>query len=71
MGRPRKLFDEREAEVVGEAYHLYRFRARMQEVAVRKVFKICISHNCIHMYMYLKAAGLAHEDSKKKKRHKS
>jgi hypothetical protein len=31
-----------------------------------KVFKICISHNCIHMY--LKVAGLAHEDPKKQKR---
>jgi putative transposase len=52
MGRPRKLFDERGAE------------ARMLEVAVRKVFKIRTSHNRIHMY--LKAAGLAHEDAKKK-----
>jgi putative transposase len=37
----------------------------MLEVAVRKVFKIRISHNRIHMY--LKAARLAHEDPKKKK----
>jgi putative transposase len=29
MGRPRKLFDEREAEVIGEAFALYRFGARM------------------------------------------
>jgi len=68
MGWPRKPFDEREAEVIGEAYQLYRFGARMLEVAVRNVFKICISHNCIHMY--LKAADLAHEDTKKKKRRK-
>jgi putative transposase len=54
MGRPRKPFDEKEAQVVGEAYTLYRFMARMLEVAVRKVFKIRISHNRIHMY--LKAA---------------
>ena len=40
MGRPRKPFDEKEAQVVGEAYTLYRFGARMLEVAVRKVFKI-------------------------------
>jgi len=58
MGRPRKPFDEREAEVIGEAYQLYRFGARMPEVTVRKVFKIRISHNRIHMY--LKAADLAH-----------
>jgi len=68
MGRPRKPFDEKEAQVVGEAFTLYRFGARMLEVAVRKVFKIRISHNRIHMY--LKAAGLAHEDPKKKKRRK-
>ena len=36
----------------------------MLEVVVRKVFKIRISHNRIHMY--LKAADLAHEDPKKK-----
>jgi putative transposase len=68
MGRPRKLFDEREAQVVGEAYERYRFGARMLEVVVRKVFKIRISHNRIHMY--LKAADLAHEDPKKKGRRK-
>ncbi len=25
MGRPKKLFDEREALIIGEAYTLYRF----------------------------------------------
>jgi len=49
MGRPRKPFDEHEAQVVGEGYRRYRFGARMLEVAVRKVFKIRISHNRIHM----------------------
>jgi putative transposase len=68
MGRPRKLFDEREAEIVGEAITRYRFGVRMLEVVVRKVFKIRISHNRIHIY--LKAEGQAHEDSKKEKRHK-
>jgi transposase InsO family protein len=68
MGRPRKLFDEGEAQVVGEAYGLYGFGARMLAVVVRKVFKIRISHNSIHMY--LKASGLAHEDPKKKNRNK-
>jgi putative transposase len=60
MGRPKKLFDEREAQTIGEVYTLYRFGARMLEVVVRKVFKMRISHNRIHMY--LKASGLAHED---------
>ena len=68
MGRPRKPFDEREAQVIREAFELYRFGARMLEVVVRKVFKTCISHNRIHMY--LKAADLAHEDPKKKERRK-
>jgi hypothetical protein len=30
MGRPRKPFDEREAQVVGEGYRLYRFGARYE-----------------------------------------
>jgi putative transposase len=64
MGRPRKLFDEREAQVVGEAYALCRFGAQMLEVVVRKAFRICISCNRIHMD--LRAAGLAHEDQKKR-----
>ena len=44
------------------------FEARMREVFVRKVFKTCISHNRIHIY--LKAACLANEDEKKQKRRK-
>ena len=39
MGRPRKPFDERETQVISEAFELYRFGARMLEVVVRKVFK--------------------------------
>jgi putative transposase len=39
----------------------------MLDVVIRKVSKIHISHNCIHMY--LKATGLANEDPKKKNRH--
>ena len=68
MGRPRKPFDKREEQVVSEAFTRYRFGARMLEVVIRKVFKIRISHNRIHMY--LKAADLAHEDPQKKKRRK-
>jgi putative transposase len=41
---------------------------RMLEVVVRKLFKMRISHNRIHLY--LKAAGLVHEDPQKKKRRK-
>lgn len=68
MGRPRKPLSENEAQVVGEAYTLYRFGARMLETVVRKVFKIRISHSRIHMY--LKTAGLAYEDPEKKKQRK-
>jgi hypothetical protein len=39
MGRPKKSFDEKEAQVVGEAYALYRFGARMLETVVRKVLR--------------------------------
>ncbi len=38
----------------------------MLEVAIRKIYKTCISHNRIHMY--LKASGLAQNDPNKKKR---
>ena len=65
MGLPRKPFDERESQVISESFELYRFGARMLEVVVRKVFKTRISHNRIHMY--LKAADLDHDDSKKKR----
>jgi hypothetical protein len=68
MGRPRKPFDDQEAQVIAEAFSLYRFGARMLEVIIRKVFKKRIFHNRIHMY--LKVADLAHEDPQKKKRSK-
>jgi putative transposase len=64
MGRLGKLFDDQEAQVIAEAFGLYRFGARMLEVIIRKVFKKRISHNRIHMY--LKVADLAHEDPRKK-----
>lgn len=66
VGRPRKPFIEKEAEVIKAAHARYRFGARMLEPVIRKQFKFCISHNRI--YMYLKAEGLAQEDLKKQKR---
>jgi len=68
MGRPRKPLDDQEAQVIVEAYSLHRFGARLLEMVIRKVFKKCISHNRIHMY--LKVADLAHGDPKKQKRRK-
>ena len=68
VGRPRKPFTEKETEAIRAAHARYRFGARMLETVIRKQFKICISHNRIHMY--LKAAGLAQEDLKKQKRRK-
>jgi putative transposase len=68
VGRPRKPYLQSEADVIRAAYARYRFGARMLEIVIRKQFKICISHNRIHMY--LKAEGLAHEDLKKQKRRK-
>lgn len=68
LGRPAKPYDEHEAQIVKEAHEHYRFGARMLEPAIRKRYKIRISHNRIHMY--LKAQGLAHENQKKQKRRK-
>jgi putative transposase len=65
VGRPCKPYIEKEAEVIRAAHARYRFEARMLETVIRKQFKICISHNRIHMY--LKAEGLAQEDEKKQK----
>lgn len=65
---PRKPYVKQEAETVKAAYARYRFGARMLERVIRKLYKVCISHNRIHMY--LKAQGLAREDPEKKKRRK-
>jgi transposase len=68
IGRPRKPYLKQEAEIVREAHQRYRFGARMLEPVIRKQYKVLISHNRIHNY--LKAAGLAHEEPRKKKRRK-
>ena len=60
VGRPFKPYDEQESEIVQEAHARYRFGARMLEVVIRKQYKICISHNRIHMY--LKHQGRAKDD---------
>ncbi len=60
IGRPRKPFVKREAEIIREAYGRYRFGARMLEKVIRKQYKVRISHNRIHEY--LKVEGLACED---------
>ena len=68
MGPPKKPFDAEEAEIVREAYQQYRFGARMLERIIRKVYKVRISHNRIHMYLL--AADLANKDPNKQKRRK-
>lgn len=68
VGRPRRPYDEKEAQIVKEAHERYRFGARMLEYVIRKQYKVRISHNRIHMY--LKAQKLAQEDLKKQKRRK-
>jgi transposase InsO family protein len=65
---PSVPFDSKEAQIVVLAYTRYRFGARMLEVAIRKIYKTCLSHNRIHIY--LKASGLAQDDPNKKKRRK-
>ena len=68
VGRPAKPHDLMESEIVRAAHARYRFGARMLEPVIRKQYKICISHNRIHMY--LKAQGAAQEDENKQKRRK-
>ncbi len=68
VGRPRNPYLQNEADVIRVAHARCRFGARMLETVIRKQFKICISHNRIHMY--LKAEGLAQENLKKQKRRK-
>jgi transposase InsO family protein len=68
LGRPKKPYIKREADIVRAAHARYRFGARMLERVIRKLYKVRISHNRIHMY--LKADGLAREDPGKKKRRK-
>jgi putative transposase len=60
VGRPSKPYDKNEAEIVRKAHARYRFGAWMLEPVIRKQYKICISHNRIHMYP--KEQGLAQED---------
>jgi putative transposase len=50
--------------MVREAHSHYKFGARMLERVIRKQYKICISHNRIHMY--LKKEGLAREEPGRK-----
>jgi len=49
VGRPRKPYIEKDAEVIKAAHACYRFGARMLETVIRKQFKIYISHNRIHI----------------------
>jgi len=68
MGPPTKPFNAREAEIVKEAHQRYRFGARMLEKIIRKVYKVRISHNRIHMYLLV--ADLAGKEPNKQKRRK-
>jgi putative transposase len=68
MGPPTKPFDTHEAEIVKDAYQRYKFGARMLERIIRKVYKVNISHNRIHMYLL--AADLAGIEPNKQKRRK-
>lgn len=49
VGRPRKPFIEKEADVIRAAHARYRFGARMLETVIRKQFKIAyhiIAYTC-------------------------
>jgi len=49
VGRPRKPYVKREAEIVREAHSRYKFGARMLERVIRRHYKVRISHNRIPM----------------------
>jgi putative transposase len=66
IGRPKKPYNSKEAQIIVLAYDRYRFGARMLEVAIRKILKTCISHNRIHMD--LKASGLTQIPTRRKRR---
>jgi putative transposase len=68
VGRPRKPYDEKEAQIVKEAHLRFRFGARMLEVILKKMYNVAISHNRIHMYLL--SQGLSVRDPKKQKRRK-
>jgi putative transposase len=68
IGRPRKPYDENEALIVKEAHLRFRFGARMLETLIRKLYKIKIPHNRIHMYLL--SQGLSFQDPNKQKRRK-
>ena len=63
-----KPFNAEEAEIVREANQRYRFGARMLERIIRKVYKVRISHNRIHIH--LPASDLANKEPNKQKRRK-
>ena len=68
MGPPRKPFNAKEAEIVKEAHDRFKYGARMLESIIRKVYKVRISHNRIHMYLL--TADLAGIEPNKQKRRK-
>ena len=68
VGRPRKPYDENEAQLVKEAHACFGFGARMLETVINKKYLANISHNRIHMYLLTQ--GLSVRDPKKQKRRK-
>jgi putative transposase len=68
VGRPRKPYNEVEAQLVREAYLRFRFGAIMLEVVLKKMYNVAIPHNRIHMYLL--AQGFSFQDPKKQKRRK-
>lgn len=63
VGRPRRHYNETEAKkIVKETHYRYRFGARMLEYVISKQYKVCISHNRIHMN--LRSQGLTQQGIK-------
>jgi len=68
MGRPKKQIMPEESVVIEEAYHRFRYGARMIEVLIRKAYKTTISHNRIHRY--LMGRGFAKSEVSNRKQRK-
>jgi len=49
VGRPKKPYDEKEAQMIKDAHLRFRFGARMLEIVLKKMYEVTISHNRILM----------------------
>ena len=68
MSRPKKPITPEESGIIDEAYHRFRYGARMLEILIQGAYKATISYNRIHRY--LMDQGLAKPEVSKRKQRK-